>query len=383
MILINLIKVGAIWLTDLLNRLRPFKEKRFTDTADLRDLEERYSKDIETNFKNGGWFLYQKPAPEDSGDEALFQGLYLGMRVLKGANIDREWDAFQSLFQGEHKDILIRGFTADLKMNDTTSNDSATGALFALYCLWQHRGTMANDLIGRWAQRICESNYALTDLNNVRTKYGQLEDGWKTDPLRITLLLAILALAAKVDRNYLDIYDAIYEKYREILPYPKVRLLWLDTDYDTHRAAIHLHILWQLTHDTVYRDGLRRLHRITKPETNAWVQVLCSPVLEPEELNLTILNTFNPWFRDRGNIATKNSGTVLSVKWGSKTLAQQPLPVWRRGSQDFFWQRNMFSLDEWPGVVTPWAHHSHLDFLLVYWMGKRLGLTSQLSGVIL
>lgn len=381
MIFVNLIKVGAIWLADTINRLfYPFEEKRFNTPADLPDLEAKFSKDIEANFKNQGWFLYQKPMPEDAGDEALFQGLYLGMRTLKGANIDQEFDAFQSLF---HNDILIRGYTADLGINDTTSNDSATGALFALYCIWQYRGSMANHIITRWAQRICDSGYALTDLNGVPTKYGQLEDGWKTDPLRMTLLLALLSLAAKIDRGTFEPhYEKLYAKYREILPYPKVRLLWWDTDYDTHRAAIHLHILWELTRDSLYKGGLLRLHRITKRENNAWAQVLCSPVLGPEELNLTILNTFT-LKRTAGCVETINSGSVETVKWGAKLRAKQTLPIWRRGSQDFFWQRNMFSLDEWVGVHDISYFHSGLDFLLAYWMAKRMALTSRLSGVIL
>lgn len=380
--MINFIKIGAIWFADTINRLfNPFEEAVFAEKADLRDLESRYFKDIEANFKTGGKFLYQKPMPEDAGDHALFQGLYTAMRVLKGQDVTHEMEEIYRLFIDG---TLIRGYHSDGRPNATTSNDSATGMLFALYCIWQYRGPQANALITRWARRIVDANYALTDLNNVATPYGQLERGWKTDPLRITLLLAILALANKIDSYQFERhYEAIYKKYREILPYPKVRLLWWDTDYDTHRAAIHLHVLWQLTRDRCYQRGLRRLHRITKKENNAWVQVLCSPVLEPQELNLTILNTFNPYFRERGNIQTKNSGTVEAVKWGKHKRAKQTLSIWRRGSQDFFWQRNMFSLDEWTGNETANVWHSHLDFLLVYWMGKRMGLTSLLSGVIL
>lgn len=380
MIFINLIKVGAIWLADTINRLfDPFEEKVFNDVADLRDLEAKFSKDIEANFKNGGWFLYQKSMPEDAGDHALFQSLYTGYRALKG-NLDSY--NLPDLFIN---DRLIRGYRADGSPNDTTSNDSATGMVFALYCLYQYvTPRLASRLITRWAQRVIDDGYALADQNGVPTKYGQLEDGWKTDPLRMTLLLVLLSLAAKIDRGTFEPhYEKLRNKYREILPYPKVRLLWWDTDYDTHRAAIHLHILWQLSRDTIYKDGLLRLHRIAKKENNAWVQVLCSPVLGPEELNLTILNTFDPYFRSRGNIQTKNSGTVDSIKWGSKTRAKQTLPIWRRGSQEFFWQRNMFSLDEWTGNETANTWHSNLDFLLAYWMAKRMALTSRLSGVIL
>lgn len=381
MILINLVKVVAIRLTDIVNRLiDPFEAKTFDQRSDLVALEEKYSKHLEANFKNQGWFLYQKPMPSDAGDQVLFQGLYTGMLAVKGANLDSAYYALDTLFIG---DRLIRGWWADLRCNDTASNDSATGALFALYCIWQYRDSRANGRIVKWAQRVIDDGYALADLNGVPTKYGRLEQGWKTDPLRITLLLALLSLAAKIDRNaFENHYETLYNKYRELLPYAKVKLLWWDTDYDTHRAAIHLHILWQLTRDTTYRDGLRRLHRITKKSNNAWVQCLCSPVLELNDIDLSILNTFSDR-RLEGNIATKNSGTVDTVRWGRNTRARQTLSIWRRGSQDFFWQRNMFACDEWGDFENAAIFHTGLDYLLAYHMAKRMGLTRGTCGVIL
>lgn len=383
MFIINVSKMLAIWLTDIVNRLiNPFEERRFEERADLRELESRFATHLERNFKDEtGLFMYQKPMPEDRGDHALFQGLYIAYRALKGNLLEGEIWGIPAFFVNNR---LIRGRYADGRINDTTSNDSATGMLFGLYCMWQYQNSKpAKELIVKWAQQIIDDGYALADSTGKPTKYGQLENGIKTDPLRITLLLALLSLASRIDRKFIDIYETIYQKHREILPYPKVRLLWLDTDYDTHRAAIHLHILWELTRDTIYKDGLKRLHSITRKENNAWVQVLCSPVIAPEELNLTILNTFEYDARIRGNVAVDPLEAPKTVKWGKHTRCVQTLPIRQRGSQEFFWQRNMFSYREWAGNTTPYAYHSGLDFLLVYWMGKRLGLTSQLSGVIL
>ena len=379
MILINLIKMFAIWLADTINLCYyPFLETHFAEgQVPLKDLEEHYAKDLEANFKAGWLFLYETPIPEDRGDHALFQGLYTGMRALKGGNID---DAIEGLGHFFLDDTLIRGYWDDGRPNDTTSNDSATGALFGLYCVWKYNGPKANPLILRWADKVVKSDYALTDLSGEPTKYGKLADGIMTDPLRITLLLALLALARKIDSRYDDIYERIYNRYREILPYPKVKLLWWDTDYDTHRAAIHLHILYMLTGDLTYKAGLRRLHRICRAETNPWVNILCSPALGLENVNLSLLNTFETAMV-RTNVRTQNSHYHWSVKWGKKLRAKSPLPIYRRGSQEFFWQRNPFSLDEWPNNEVANKRHSSLDFLLCYWMAKRLGLTSWLTGV--
>jgi hypothetical protein len=376
MLIINLIKVGAIWIADIINRLiDPFEETAFTDTTNLEGLENLFSVNLEAGFKRDGWFLYQTPFPEDAGDCALFQGLYTAYRFLKG-DLEGDLCPLSSLFKNAR---LIRGYRADGTVNDTTSNDAGTGMLLALYCAWQYMHPMVLGLSTvQWAQRIIDDGYALADQNGAPTTYGQLEQGWKTDPLRVTLLLAILALAMKIDRaKFEPHYDAIYRKYKEILPYAKVKLLWWDTDYDTHRAAIHLHILWELTRDETYKDGLLRLHRITRKANNAWVNVLCAPVLAPEDVNLSILSTFHSGIRS--NRQSLNSGTVESVKWGSNELAKKALPIWRRGGQDFFWQRNMFSLDEWvgnTGADSPeyTIHYTGLDFLLCYWMAKRQGL---------
>jgi hypothetical protein len=375
MLIINLLKVGAIWLCDLLNKLwDPFEQATLpTVTVDLPTLEEKLFAHLQTNHVAGGKFAYQLPMADDAGDYALFQGLYLAMLALKKADTTAALSALQALFRN---DTLIRGLRSDGTMNDTTSNDSGTGVLFGL---WAAKDAT---LIKAWAQKICDSGYALTDLNGVPTQYGQLEQGWKTDPLRITLLLAILALAG---RDFEPHYEKLYEKYRLLLRYPKVKLLWWDTDYDTHRAAIHLRVLWELTHDTIYRDGLRRIHRIMRKANNAWVEALCAPALERSDVNLSMLYTFTYEDRIKGAVQSINSGTVESVNWPpnfpswlgflgtTNKRAKQTLPIDKRGSQDFFWQRNMFSLDEWVGATTPSLYHSGLDFLICYWLAKRQG----------
>ena len=379
MIIVNLIKVGAIWLCDLVNRCwDPFRQAVFPlIPTNLPELEGRLFDHLELNHVVNGKFAYQVPMPEDVGDYALFQGLYLGMLALKNTDLA---DAVVQLDKLFINDILVRGIRADGTPNDTASNDSATGVIFGL---WASNNTA---LAARWARRICDSGYALTDLKGVPTQYGQLEQGWKTDPLRITLLLAILAMARMKDSYFDGPYYELFHKYRSILAYPKVKLLWLDTDYDTHRAAIHLHILHRMTGTEEYAEGLRRIHRIMRKSNNAWVEALCAPALDRKDVNLSMLGTFTYEDRIKGAVQSINSGTVDSVNWPpkfpswlgflgeTKERARQTLPMSRRGSQEFFWQRNMFSLDEWVGLTEPYVWHSGLDFLVCYWLAKRQGL---------
>jgi hypothetical protein len=164
-------------------------------------------------------------------------------------------------------------------------------------------------------------------------------------------------------------------KYWPILAYPKVKLLWWDTDYDTHRAAIHLHVLEFMTHDEVYKAGLRRIWRISEKTQNAWVYTLCADALDIKDGSLVrrILSTFDFNRSQLGTMESLNPD-VPSVKWGSNVRCRYALPFYKRGSQEFFWQRCMFSKDEWIAKNWPEPYHSGLDFLICGWLANRLGL---------
>jgi len=69
----------------------------------------------------------------------------------------------------------------------------------------------------------------------------------------------------------------------------------------------------------------------------------------------------------------KRLGTRI-VSWGGKKIATQPLPRWQVGTQDFFWQRDVNSLDDWVGQDSPFEIYNGCDFLVCYWLGKVRGL---------
>jgi|SRR5579864_489883 len=391
---INLLKVGAIWLADTINLCwDPFEDYvEEPMTTDLTGLEALFAADLEARFvQPSGEFWYQIPRPSDAGDTALFQGLYTGYKIIKGDNVDTQLAFINTFFKNG---VLVRGYYPNGEPNDTTSNDSATGLLFFFYAAlrWGNSDVRAKAgaLLRTWLNSLIAHGGCLVDLNGQTTPYGALDNGVMTDPLRITLYLALLALGKVYAPDtviYHSEYARIYSTYYPILAYPKVKLLWWDTDYDTHRAAIHLHVLKYLMNDKVYDNGLKRIWRICHKTNNAWVYVLVRDALDNRDDALVgrMLGTFSYQRREQGNIQSLNP-TEPSVYWPPKPPAWLPslgqpklrckhaLPIYKRGSQDFFWQRSMFSLNEWVGNVNADTYHSGLDILLCGWMASRLGI---------
>lgn len=371
--LISYVKVLIVIVCDLVSKYyNPFTRNSTTYITDLEVIEKRFMEHLLASLKPTGEFKYEDPCPSDFGDGALWNGIYLATLALAGKPVIPTLEMIKRCFFVNG--ILIRGYDSNLEPNDTTSNDSATGMMFGLYCVMAYgdpaeRWT-ATRLINSWVSNIVQSGLALTDLSGKPTKYGKLENSLLTDPLRLTLLLSLLRLSS--EPSSLVLYNKLFKEYRPILKYPKVKLLWLDTDYDTHRAAIHLHVLCMLTGDRVYSEGLKRLWRISKETNNSWVYALCSPAVI-DELGLNWLYTFDAEKRLIGNIQSLHPD-VEAIKWGKRIRAKQTLPLSERGSQDFFWQRNMFSKDEWIGYTEATTKHTGLDFLVCYWLAKRLEL---------
>jgi hypothetical protein len=375
---VNWIKVGAIIGTDIVNKLYdPFDLPSYSLLSnEPYMLEPLFYADLEARFMQpSGEFFYQIPRPADAGDTALFQGLATGMKILKGADVSKQLEFINTLFING---ALIRGYDNNGKPNDTTSNDAATGMLFFFYTALRWGSSdvrsKAGALLRIWVNNLRAHNWSLVDLQGNPTKYGALEDGIKTDPLRMTLLLSILSVAMAYDPSFNQDYADLYNRYRPILAYPKVKLLWWDTDYDTHRAAIHLHILYWMTKDEVYAKGLRRIWRISEKTQNAWVYTLCASALDKPDgaFIRRILSTFDFNRRQLGTLESLNPD-VPSVKWGSNIRAKYALPFYQRGSQEFFWQRCMLSKDEWVGNTWGGTYHSGLDFLICGWLANRLG----------
>src|SRR5262249_35721049 len=118
---INWLKVGALWLADTINLLwDPFTDYvEAPMTTDLAGLEALFAADIEARFSQpSGEFWYQIPRPSDSGDTALFQGLFTGCKIMANADVTKQINFISTLFKNG---VLIRGYYPNGEANDTTS----------------------------------------------------------------------------------------------------------------------------------------------------------------------------------------------------------------------------------------------------------------------
>jgi hypothetical protein len=216
-----------------------------------------------------------------------------------------------------------------------------------------------------------------------------LEQGWKSDPLRITLALAIYAVGATLCRipEFAKAYSDLFEKYKPILAYPKVKLWWVENHNDTHRAAIHLAILADLTTGDardLYVMGLERIRAMVSKLGNIWVSALCAwgrglQWRDDRDLALKVLSEFtladkqyNPG-RDNTNYSASWFKPIL---WNGVYMANQPLPRWIARSQDFFWQRNLRSLDPGSHGAPADSRLNGGDFLAAYWLSRLMGILS-------
>jgi hypothetical protein len=297
---------------------------------------------------------------------------------------------------------LIRGVDPDHKdrFEENASNDSLTGHVYGLYMVWKWCPSLrdrAAAMIEGLARSIIKGGFAMVNHDGKPTTYGQLIQGWKTDPLRLTLCLALLVLAHSATGSHAAVIRKLAEDYKPILMYPKVRLLWWDTKYDTHRSAIHLSILADLAvpglHEAIFKEGLMRIWLMQRKEADPWLLSLISEQVRiyPPEM-VRVVSRINEYeFEERGPILErlnslqkdywKAHGAVrifeYPPKWipgaKPKLYASQPLPFWMMHSQDFFPQRDLRSVDGWQGSTDGRLRHSGADFIGSYWRLRAQG----------
>jgi hypothetical protein len=415
--LIESIKAAAIRATDCANKLNdpflPFDRPAFTkEQKKLSDLEVEFYQDLVNHFWgcDGQVLLHRIPLPPgsplDTGDQAIWHGVLTAALALRyHLSTDSEQkdtyghlvDASKGLrlhqtAHGEAKPRLIRGISDDLKTwQDDASNDSATGHLLGIYFGWRFgpetmRPVFAQ-LAGGLGAELLNHGHALVRADGTPTTYGALEQGWKTDPLRISLALAVYATAASLTGvpEFAKAYSDLFARYGKLACYPKVKLWWIDNQNDTHRAAIHLAILADLTIGepcALYCRGLRRIREMTAKEGNVWVNALCgwgtqSGYPDDRDLALKVLSEFtlkDKQFNDgKENYPIPEQFTnagIRAVKWGDTYRASQPLPRWSVRAQDFFWQRNLRSLDVGSKGAEPDSRLNGGDFLAAYWLSR-------------
>jgi hypothetical protein len=413
----NMFKVGAIWAADLVNLVwnpfdkftRPMVLKR---QETLADKASQFETALANYFHDG--IVYDSTISwgvnfDDVGDEALWHGVAVAMRCIKYSVTNASADLEQirngmvglNLHQtasGGNVRRLIRGVQDPLNPSttfiDDVSNDSATGHILGIYYAWKY-GDMdikqkAAILARGIADEILNNNYCLIGPTGTPTTYGALIDGPLTNPMCLTLCLAILKVASVVtaDPKYDAAYNDVFEIYgsARYYNYPKVSFLSFNNWNDDHRAAIHLSILADF--DARYVKGLRRLWKLNKDSGNAWVAYLCGRHFSIPASELTAsMDRLNEFYAEDENDIQKINSTnpaveTLGIKlktyaplWfmSGTTVASQPLPLWWTGSQDFRWQRCPYSVDDWVGNTTPDQTFFGVDFLVAYYGFRQLG----------
>jgi hypothetical protein len=413
----NVFKVGVIWAADLINRVwSPFD-------AFARPLTLKRAESLETKagmFESAiaGYFhdgvVYDSTISwginfDDIGDEALWHGVAVAMWCIKYSVTNEASDLEQirsgmaglDLHQTAHGESvrrLIRGVADPLNPKttfiDDVSNDGGTGHILGIYYAWKYGDAdvkqKAAVLARGIADEILNNSYCLIGPDGSPTTYGKLIDGPLTNPMCLTLCLAILKVASAItaDPKYDAAYNDVLDTYgsAKLYNYPKVSFLSFNNWNDDHRAAIHLSILADF--DDRFIGGLKRLWKLNKESGNAWVAYLCGRHVSISASELTAsmarLNEF--YVEDENNIQKINSTNpaveALGIKlktyaplWfmSGDTVSSQPLPLWWTGSQDFRWQRCPYSVDDWVGNTTPSQTFFGLDFLIAYFGFKQQG----------
>lgn len=399
----NVVKVGGIWLADIINHLHdPFEE--FDRPEELKYHEWLHEKagkfevDLQDFFQPDR-SIYHYNIPFNSGDQCLWHGITTAMYALKysvtknQADLDRLVQCTYGLVQHQLVPVnggpvrLIRGWRPDNTYEDEVSNDQVSGHLIGIYFLWKYGDIACRDvakvLIAGLADELAINDNKLINEDGSVTKHGSLENGLYTDPLNLTLCLAIYRTAYQItgERMYLARYDMLVKKYRPLVPYANVRLLWWEKTHHAHRAAIHYSILCDLETDhdlnRAYLAGLLRTWRMERKSANPWIYFLMRRVClyDPEHIDKCRKHLKEFTLEDKQyNVQRINSDRVETFQWGKHRRARQPVARWRAGSQDFFWQRHMYSADDWVGNAVGNVRHNGCDFLIAYWGLRSLRL---------
>jgi hypothetical protein len=383
---------------------------------------------------------YRKPLDGsiDTGDQALHHGIATAYWAIK-YSINNDPDdllAFNNsvtglylhqTIHGEAAPRLIRGFrpmtsqekvlypiptswtagdqkffTKDqLIIEDATSNDTASGHLFGIYHAWKY-GTLeiklqCQDLIKGLANELLNNSNSLVNADGSPTMYGALAQGIIADPLRLSLCLATFKAASVITGKsaYEEHYKQLRDLYSRWVIYPKIKLWWWNNDNDSPRAAMQLYILTELETDVkwhgLYVKGLKRVWRVVHKTGNTFVSFLNlaakSQYNNADHTDIQKgkdrLSEFS--FEDKQFDTQKINSTdttylssqgIKLFRWNGHLRSDQPLPLWKLGNQDAFWQRNLNSVDNWIGQLQPTQQFNGVDFLIAYIIGRKLGLIS-------
>ena len=401
-------------LADSLNvRFDPFDEfTRPADINDTRPLSEKaddWDRDLRARFLFGhnGEF-YANQWPNDLGDNAIWQGVWLFHECLKGhgGQIDRALTGLERMVYSSPKARLARGVDrwpdrvsvvdpsrtyfqrGDYVWTQQVSESSLLGLVFGCWAVMHLDpgpafSSRAKRLIATMATTLINDGYRLLDDDDRPAKYGDLRPSHLTAPIRLVALGATLLLASWSDSHrkeeYLKRYHDLVGKHMGSMLHPETHFLWIHPWYQDFLVYISLPVLIRFETNLVRRDewknALWRQWQKNRKEGNPFYTYMThhmSKNVSTRDLARArqILEEFSPLAKVKGRKATTvDYGTF---RWGPKFLrggklyAKQPVAPWARPAADFFWQRD-------PYAIEGYADHDYnmLDYLVGYRMMRR------------
>lgn len=429
-------KIAALQAADAAHlRLSPYEE--FTRPALPKSLKTLKARETECfNDLKNFWFFDElmvhrlpknegQPPPLDLGDQAIWHGMFTAMLAMKYAVIRdaqervRVAEMLSKAINGlaRHQDYhdegrprLIRGYDRNLhRMEDNPSNDSLTGHFAGLYFTRVYGPPdlrlRVDGLLAGIVQELVDNDLWLVNAHGEPTPFGRLIDGIKTDPLQMTLALAIMTVAehSSLNMSAPRYRHEIYSDYGRMIPYPKVALGNLDNWNDDHRAAMHLAILGLEDRSPamrkLVRQGVERHWRLFGQRANPWVNALLALAVgddlpAPIRYGMTLQNQIvlseyeltdaaydAPVDRTHDVIVSVTGDhwqpVIKMVKGVPRST--QPLPIWTMGAQDFPWQRHRYSVRDWTGNARPTQRFSGAAYLCAYWASRLCGLIGALA----
>lgn len=368
------------------------KAKTFTD---------QLLKDFQTPQ---GLFLYNRAKvgeEPDFGDQAVHHGLalaalFMGNKVdpklVRSEDFEFASNALTHLFENEK---LIRGRDPrdPSKFADDASNDSATGAFLGIVAgmaIGKEKGTAIRTCLEMFADELIKNTYSLVRQDGTPTTYGKLINGVLTDPQRSALAMAILTYAGQATSNqiYTDHAKRLCKKYGALLQLAEFKFLDYTKSHESHRSAIHLHILAGCSKGSIHNRcvaGLERIWAIHRKSRDPWLAALvnlfyCIPANEMADV-INRLHEYpvegKPPQRETINSLNADFWKQYGVRFitvNGNVRATQPLPYHVLPTQDFWPQRHPYMCDGFKGENDNFVRHNAVDFLAPYYLLRYQGM---------
>lgn len=296
---INILKVGGIWLLELVHDLQGL----FAKLNVPRIYSKVYLAERARELENSLHGLYV--------DDCLWHGITTATYAIK-------YSVTRDMLDLESLERCVLG----LARCCFWTVDQASGRLVGTYFLWKYGNIshrkIAKSLIVQLADKLAINDNKLSE---------KLENGYLTNPLNLTLCLAIYKVAYEFTDEpwYLARYDRLVEKYESLIPYANLGRPWSENKRLAHMAAMHYSILCDLETDhdlhRKYLGGLLRTWKMERTTVAPWIYFLMRRVCLCDPADLDLCRLFmKKWMVYNPNDPRDNGIFSLFAYWGLRSL---------------------------------------------------------------